>query len=305
MLHNTNRHIYESRQEDNSSKSSNSFMRNWLDRMLFESKTPMFQTVVVTPELAHMMLERNAKNRVITKSHVKHLTAQMAAGTFRDTPQPISFDWTGRLLDGQHRLMAIIAAGVDVQLRVFFGEDPDIFSVMDTGRKRTASDNVSIIGVENASNIAALIRCELAIANGANSRTGGFAIATQDILAALQSREFEFSQDAVRLLKSIQKSSAVLKTNSGAGAALLRILRVNDIENVRPFVEKITHGLHLSSPSDPVARLRSRMMMPIPNTVETAAIFIKVWNAEVKKAPIGVLRWSPPEKFPVALAMKS
>lgn len=303
MLHDTSRPTQNEPRHTDQSKQANTFIRNWLNRMLFETKTPTFQIVVVTPELAAMMLEKNTHNRVITRSHVEQLAAQMSAETFRDTPQPISFDRNGRLLDGQHRLMAIIESGADVKLRVFFGEDPDIFSVMDTGRKRTAGDTLSIIGVENASNMAALIRCELAISRGVLSRTGGFPISTQDVLTTMSSPEFAFAQDAVRLQKSLVRSAGVLKTNAGFGVAMLRILRVNDQQIVRLFVEKITHGLNISSPSDPVARLRSRMMTPITNTVETAAITIKVWNAEVRQASIGVLRWAPPEKFPTALSI--
>lgn len=280
-------------------KQRESFIGSWLHRMVYESKEPTFQKVLVNPELAHLMLELNKHNRTITAPHVKNYARQMKAGTFRDTPQPISFDRSGRLLDGQHRLLALIDANVELPFRVFFGEDPDIFPVIDIGRKRTAGDSLSTVGVVNATNVASLIRCDLSITEGYTTRSRGCHITTQEIMHALSEPEFAHVPEAVKFLKSLNRVQKVLKTNSGVGAAFLRILRVNDADRVHEFADSITFGLNISSQNDPISRLRTKLMASIPNNVEAAAITIKTWNAWVRQAPIGLLRWSPPERFPV------
>lgn len=56
------------------------------------------------------------------------------------THQGIAFDITGRLIDGQHRLHAIILAGVPIQISVTRGCSASSFSILDRGSSRSASD---------------------------------------------------------------------------------------------------------------------------------------------------------------------
>jgi hypothetical protein len=56
------------------------------------------------------------------------------------THQDIAFDSNGVLVDGQHRLAAIIEADLPVEMTVFTDVEPDNFDVLDTGEKRNAAD---------------------------------------------------------------------------------------------------------------------------------------------------------------------
>lgn len=66
--------------------------------------------IFMTPELASQMLAKNHGNRDVRQSTVKAYATEMKAGQWRTTHQPIAVDQTGRLVDGQHRLSAVIAA---------------------------------------------------------------------------------------------------------------------------------------------------------------------------------------------------
>jgi hypothetical protein len=85
----------------------------------------------ITPATAKEMLTRNVSNRRIRKPAVRQMAAEMAAGRWLTTHQGIAFAPDGRLLDGQHRLLAVIAANVSVTMPVTRGVHPDAFSVMD------------------------------------------------------------------------------------------------------------------------------------------------------------------------------
>lgn len=100
--------------------------------------------VTVTPAMAKNWLEHRNLQRQRTYSHHKanQWATEMRAGRWKTSHQGIAFDWDGFLLDGQHRLGAIVLVGFPVDLDIRVGCDPDTFDVLDTGHKRTASQMV-------------------------------------------------------------------------------------------------------------------------------------------------------------------
>jgi hypothetical protein len=64
----------------------------------------------VTPEIAKKYLERNTENRTLRPHWVNTLALAIKNNEFITTHQSIAFSKSGRLLDGQHRLHAIIQA---------------------------------------------------------------------------------------------------------------------------------------------------------------------------------------------------
>ena len=72
----------------------------------------------------------------------------MRAGRWRLTHQGVAVGADGNLYDGQHRLSAITRAGVAVRMLVVRGLEPQAREEIDTGEKRTAADNFSIVDGE-------------------------------------------------------------------------------------------------------------------------------------------------------------
>jgi hypothetical protein len=108
---------------------------------------------LVTPDMARDWLAANTDgNRNRNYTRVRNLAAIITDGGWKVTHQGIAFDSTGKLTDGQHRLAAIVAANVPVQMFVTFGIDA--FAVIDTGTPRTAAD-VLHIGVHPQASAAA------------------------------------------------------------------------------------------------------------------------------------------------------
>lgn len=102
-------------------------------------------TITITPELAQEYLSKNiSKNRPIRQSVVHDYAAQMKRGEWKITPQGIAFDVKGRLIDGQHRLAAVIESGCNVPMYVTTGVPEDRMMMIDCGVKRTMSDVLTI-----------------------------------------------------------------------------------------------------------------------------------------------------------------
>lgn len=113
------------------------------------------QLETVTPDMAKRFLKDNVKNRKLKKRLVDQIANDIKKGQFHLTHQGIAFDTKGELLDGQHRLAAIVQAGKSVPLYVTRGLDPEMMNVVDVGAKRTQSDMLGIHGYENATVLAA------------------------------------------------------------------------------------------------------------------------------------------------------
>jgi hypothetical protein len=98
------------------------------------SKSGLTATIVtVTPKLAGEWMESNEKNRHIRDRLVVKYARDMSAGNWSLTGEAIKFDTEGCLVDGQHRLLAVILSGVSLQMLVVCGVERAAQTVMDTG----------------------------------------------------------------------------------------------------------------------------------------------------------------------------
>jgi hypothetical protein len=102
--------------------------------------TFMGYVVTVTPDVAREWLEANSQNRTIRTTHVAALARDITDERWKITHQGIAFSTSGRLIDGQHRLNAIIEADKPAVLTVFIGLNDDMFGALDRGKSRSARD---------------------------------------------------------------------------------------------------------------------------------------------------------------------
>ena len=79
------------------------------------------EIVTITPEMAQAYLAKNTNNRRIRPTAVDRYACDMRAGKWDLTHQGLAFNCDGTLLDGQHRLAAIVEAGVPVTMMVTTG----------------------------------------------------------------------------------------------------------------------------------------------------------------------------------------
>lgn len=111
------------------------------------------KVMMVDPSLAAAWLAKNAQhNRPMRKTTVASYAEQMQAGQWQLTHQGVAFDVNGILIDGQHRLAAIVQANVIVPMMVTVNAPAVSFETLDCGIKRTVADRL----VMNAQVVAAL-----------------------------------------------------------------------------------------------------------------------------------------------------
>lgn len=100
---------------------------------------------IVTPEIAEAWLKKNhPSNRPIAWRSVEAMANDMRSGQWILTHACVAFDGQGNLIDGQHRLSAVVHAGVAVPMFVVSNNDASFHDPIDRGRPRSIA---TILGV--------------------------------------------------------------------------------------------------------------------------------------------------------------
>lgn len=92
------------------------------------------------------MLTLNTKNRPFRRIRAQYFERLLRSGTFKFTHQGISFDETGKLHDGQHRLTAIARSGISAKMLVARNQPSDNQLYFDDARAgRSAIDHMYLV----------------------------------------------------------------------------------------------------------------------------------------------------------------
>jgi len=256
----------------------------------------------ITPAIATEMLKRNQRNRNVSESHVKFLSNEMKNGNWMFDGQPIRFAEGGRLLDGQHRLSAIIDSSTTQELLIITGINPDTFKVMDTGKNRNASDVFSIEGIDYANAVSATTRIIYNISKG-KAEAGSGKMSNSTILAFYYQnpRILEFVKDSQKIYIEFGR---VL--SHSYISAFKYLMAEKNIEASEEFWNKTCTGLGLEEGSAILALRKKLISDKIAKTSlptgERNALIIKAWNHYRKGTDVKYLKWNKEnEKFPVII----
>ncbi|RAR27038.1 hypothetical protein DP092_26135, partial [Pseudomonas sp. MDMC224] len=110
---------------------------------------------------AEEWLGKNQNNRNLRKAVVEAYARDMREGRWRYVADPIRFDSEGILIDGQHRLSAVIQRGTTQTFLVVRGLPPETKQVIDTGANRLARDYLQMKGLSNSGHLASAARIYL------------------------------------------------------------------------------------------------------------------------------------------------
>ena len=115
----------------------------------------------IDPRLAVTLLRRNrpGANRKVDPGTSFFYGRQMAGGDWKATGQGLLFDRNGHLIDGQHRLYAILLSSTTVRMFVLTEIEaiPNLFAYVDSSRPRTAATALQTAGFNGASTVIAKI----------------------------------------------------------------------------------------------------------------------------------------------------
>jgi hypothetical protein len=257
-----------------------------------------------TPERAASVLKaQQAENRHIRPTVVDRYAKDMAAGRWQENGETIIFNGA-RLLNGQHRLSAVIQSGVTLRLLTVREVAATTFATLDTGLSRTPGDTV---------------RGELFHVFGGN----------YNVIAAAGGNIYEYlsSGDITSLPQHRPSRQELIKTVTDYSAELMgslkqlharqthilgspsRLLtwhflcgrRYSEERDV--FFNALVEGTDLRS-DRPVRILRERLLAERASRRSLPArhlhaFYVKAWNSELLGRPMRLLRFNMGEPFPL------
>lgn len=202
-----------------------------------KKKTKTTKDEMITPQKAEKLLRKmreNGINRSVKWSHVRKLARLMNSGEWNDkNPAAIYVDWDGNVIDGQHRLEAVILSGIPRTFSVTRNCDPDGFIGFDENARRTAADVYQMSGGSRYyKNIPTVARVILQ----GGMRTKGFISNNEVTRFALTHR------DTFETYAGMFYASPYLKglCSSGLVAAFVVAAMIHGDELVHPMAERIT-----------------------------------------------------------------
>lgn len=212
----------------------------------------------ITPERATELLGHNTSNRAANPRHIETLAKEMREGRFMTTGQTIQIADNGRLLDGQHRLLALVKAEFTCSFVVVSDLPESIFSAIDRGRRRTSGDVLGIAGYSQSNNRAALI---VALLNYEGNRPvsavaqgGGLSWAPELVM------EYAATHDLERALSDGKRySTAGPFLTRTHWAFLSELLHRLDADTAPDFLQQLASGTGLEK-GDVVLFVRNRII---------------------------------------------
>ena len=128
-----------------------------------------FKIETITPLIAKQALKKVGKNRVVIPRRVKHWARIINEGNWKLNGEAIQFAKDGTLMNGQHRLSAVVETKKPIQILVVRGLDKSVMSTLDTGKPRNIGDHLKMQGHEGNTRLLAA-----AATIGLNFKTGQY-----------------------------------------------------------------------------------------------------------------------------------
>jgi hypothetical protein len=257
----------------------------------------------VTPSMAAAWLAKdNTHNRRIRPTLVAQYARDMADGNWMFNGETVKFAADGTLLDGQHRLAAVVKSGVTVPLLLVRGLPNNTQATVDLGARRTTGDVLNLAGERNYRTLGATLRRIWRWQRAVYRLTRGGANAQPSAAECL-----ELLANKPEIRESVRVATRVAGEFRFIPASTLALAhwmfhRI-DPDDCAWFFERLADGADLI-PGHPVLTLRKRAMedaarvQRVPEDLMLAFV-IKAWNAFRDGRLLKIMKFYPSDPFPM------
>jgi hypothetical protein len=265
---------------------------------------PPATVMTITPEMAAEFMGRNVKNRKgIRADDVNKYARDIVAGAWIVNGETIKVARNGHVLDGQHRFLGCMRAGMPFRSYIVTGLPPEAQDTIDCGITRTAADQLDLHDEYQPKSLAAISRWAIRWAAGARGRSvkGTIKPSHSEIIGFV--RVNPEIRDATRFGINARGRYKLVRV-SVYGMAWWLFTHIDggvysDLSRHRAedFLEKAVTGADVGI-GNPAYSLRERFRRASPlemderlNEYEQLALFITAWNGwrdgkEMRRIPL-------------------
>jgi hypothetical protein len=270
---------------------------------------------LVTPVQAQVYLDSSIGNRLIATGRVIEWSNEMRDDHWQFPAAPLMFNENNQLMDGHHRLRAVISYGKPVKFVVWRNTPTTLMAVIDDGRPRTLGDWLAFMGVLDPKVKAAAL---LKIVQYDKTKTftedrGGTKnarINRSSLVAAWDT----YKDEVESVTPYGHKIERQIGIPTAIASATFAVLARQSPDNAINFWEQLGTGANLAE-DDPIFALRRQLIKAKQSRssgahrqdrrtdTQMAALTIKAWNYWLEGRPVQNLVWRPvgpmAEAFPV------
>jgi hypothetical protein len=262
--------------------------------------------VTITPDLAAYYLTKNKKNRLYNANHVAFLADEIRKGNWKLNGDTIVIN-NERLIDGQHRLMAVIMAEKAITTLLVTGVNSDVFDTIDIGKKRTSADVLFIEGEKYGTVTASALSLIEQIKTSQIDSARLFSTSASRVRDLL--KKYPLVKRSANLFSGKTKYRLKRVMSPSVVVALHYLFSEIDLKLADEFMSTVISGENMQK-GDPEFALRSRLefnafskaKLPKKHIV---ALVVKAWNYKRQNKNVRHLNWRTegdrPEAFPVIL----
>ncbi len=261
--------------------------------------TGAVQVEMISPAIATEYLLKNSNNRPMNPRHVDYLCKEINKGAWEMTTDAIGFSKSGRLINGQHRIKAVIETGKTLPFLVARGLEEDAFNVIDTGKNRSAGDVLGANGVVAGASKSAIIK----FVNG--YRKGTYSIHKANKADSMDNQDVLDYYTKFQAAIDEAYATSVEVTNNFKGlkgriaGGMFYVLAQKDHDVATAFFHRLATGIGLKGQDDPMFVLRKKLMEDVRARMKYPEKDRLAWIAVRRGKPIKQLRWkAEDEKFP-------
>jgi hypothetical protein len=244
------------------------------------------ETVLLTPQLAELLLKRNPDNRAIRDVKVANYAADIKAGRWELNGESIKISKDGLLNDGQHRCRAVIDTGTSIRTKIDFGLDRETRKTLDQGAVRLTGDYFAMDGVPNAHQVAAVTSLVWQYEQRGRVSYEGHLKPTKQEQREVLKKHPEIND----CVASLPRKGASMAGGVSVLAFCLFVFAKRDMAAAATFVTKLIEGDGLAK-RDPIFICRERIhadkRMRLNDKVE---LIFRAWNAWRRGKQLGKLQ---------------
>jgi len=250
---------------------------------------------------ADAYLKKNLGNRKPSKITVDRYVNAMNNDAWFMNGETIKFGKSGELLDGQHRLMAVLKSGRPQEMLVVRDIDDSAFHTIDNGKTRNGNDILSIFGcVENTNMVNAAVRTNTALRRGVSTTALDGSDVRMDHFELLRSYQAMPDVDDVIKMAAQWKGVRKLIGYSSLATCYYLFYKISP-EQCHLFFKGLESGADLPSGS-PILLLRNKIMNLRSDgsrvrSTEIIRLTIAAWNAYRSERKLAYLQGSSSYKL--------
>ncbi len=254
-----------------------------------ELSRPSVDIELVTPDTAKAYLQKNTANRSLRPLAVSEYVAEMKAGGWVLGCDAIGFDRNGTLINGQHRLNALIKSGLSFEFIVARDLPVKSIDALDIGKRRMLHERLTIAG--NKLNARQTNICSLLITPWSSNHLVRVKTSVQREMLVAVHKEYKEAIDQV--------TSMVSNINGCELAAGVYLANHASYSEVRDFLNLVTTGVRYDGTSqqgDSAARLyreyriNMRARSKRGNDMQNFRLAVTAAEKFASKAPVSSLR---------------